>query len=72
MADNCPRRSHKSCDPDSCFKAKLAYWRENGAPGATFAGGRQAFHESPSIAQQERNHIAELKTAGVEFDRYSG
>jgi hypothetical protein len=63
----------ESHDPEA-FKAKLAAWRENGGLNVTFGGRhgygtRQDFHEQPSVAQRERDHVRELQAAGVEFDR---
>ncbi len=56
------------------FKEKLAYMRENGGPSFTYGGRggygcRKDFHELPSVVQRERDHVAELKAAGVEFER---
>lgn len=55
-------------DPEA-FKAKLAFWREHGMPSPTFSGGRDAFHNEASVHQRERDHVAQLKAAGVSFDR---
>lgn len=60
-------------DPEA-FKAKLKQWRESGGLSVTFGGRhgygtRQDFRELPSVAQRERDHVRELKAAGVEFDR---
>lgn len=51
------------------LKEKLAYWRQHGMPSPTFAGGRDAFHNEASVHQRERDHVAQLKAAGVSFDR---
>lgn len=48
---------------------KLAYWRQHGMPSPTFSGGRKAFHDEPSVHQRERDHVAQLKAAGVDFER---
>lgn len=60
-------------DPEA-FKAKLKAWREGGCNIFSFSSGRQGgdrqtWHDMPSVAQRERNHIAELRGAGMEFDR---
>lgn len=34
------RGNHNLCDPDECFNAKLAYWRDRGAgPGLAIPDG---------------------------------
>lgn len=63
----------ESHDPDA-FREKLRYMREHGGPSFTFGGrngngSRTDFHELPSTVQREREHVAELKAAGVEFER---
>ena len=65
----------ESHDPDA-FAEKLRHWRENGGLNFTFGGrhgygSRSEFHDQPSVAQRERRHVAELKAAGVEFERPS-
>lgn len=32
-------------------------------------GTREQFHDMPSVAQRERDHVAELRKAGVDFER---
>lgn len=64
-----------SHDPEA-FKAKLKAWREGDGPSFTFGGRnghgtRTDFHEQPSVAQRERDHVRELRAAGIEFDRPS-
>lgn len=65
----CSKRSHDDCDPDTCFAAKCAHWRRHGAFQVTYQGGRQNFHENDSLKKQENDHVAELKAAGIEFER---
>lgn len=40
-----------------------------GFGGRSGAGNRRDFHELPSVAQRERDHVRELKAAGIEFER---
>ena len=66
----CTKDVHADCDPDQCFAAKCAFWRTNGASfGVTFQGGRQQFHNEPSVRQQERDQVALMKSHGISFDR---
>jgi hypothetical protein len=61
-----------SCTPDTCIKQKLRYWRESGMSTPRVGGlngTRKDFHDLPSVAQRERNHVRELRAAGVDFDR---
>ena len=41
------------------LKEKLAYWRENGAPGVIYSGGRQMFHDT-TVAETNRRTVAEF------------
>lgn len=60
-------KDHPStCD---CFSCKLAYWRENGAPGWTYAGGHEGWFNNPSRFQQERDEVAAAKAAGRNIER---
>ena len=66
----------ESHDPEA-FAEKLRHWRTNGGLNVTFGGvhgygTRSDFHELPSVAQRERDHVRELKAAGIEFDRPRG
>lgn len=61
----------ESHDPVA-FAEKLRYWRTGGMSVFSFSangGTRQDFHELPSVAQRERDHVRELRAAGVEFER---
>jgi hypothetical protein len=61
-------------DP-AAFAAKLKAWREEGCNVFSFSysgGDRRTWREEPSVLQRERDHIAELRSAGTEFERYSG
>lgn len=58
-------------DPEA-FRAKLKAWREEGCNVFSFSfngSTRRDFHELPSVHQRERDHVAELKASGVEFER---
>lgn len=61
-----------SRDPEA-LKAKLKAWREEGMTVFSFSvhGTRKDFHELPSTFQREREHVAELKAAGIPFERAS-
>lgn len=50
----CAAAAHDACDPDDCFKAKMAYWRERGAPGVHYEGGQKLFHDSTIRTEQAR------------------
>lgn len=52
-----------TCSAENCFREKVR------SVSFTFSGGRQDFHEQPSVAQRERDHVRELKAAGIEFER---
>lgn len=65
---------HVSEHDPVAFAAKLKAWREEGCNifSFSFAGGnRRDFHELPSVAQRERDHVRELTEAGIDFDRPS-
>jgi hypothetical protein len=62
MADCSP---HDDCDPDSCFTAKLRYWRANGTPAVRYVGGQKRFHET-TIPAEQRKIVAEAKRKGNE------
>ena len=60
-----------SADPEA-LREKLRSWREGGMNVFSFSyggGSRQDFHDLPSVAQRERDHVSELKAAGIEFER---
>lgn len=61
-----------SCTADTCIKEKLAYWR-GGRMSTVRLGGlgsnRKDFHDMPSVAQRERDHVRELRASGVDFER---
>lgn len=65
-------RCDDSCTPDVCIKEKLRYWRE-GRMSTPRLGGlnatRKDFHDLPSVAQRERDHVRQLRAAHVDFDR---
>lgn len=65
-------RCDDSCTPETCITAKLRYWREGTMPTIRLGGlnaTRKDFHDLPSVAQRERNHVRQLRAAGVDFDR---
>lgn len=54
--------NHSLCDPDSCFAAKMAYWRERGAP-LKFTYGKDRFH-GPTIRERQEKILADAKAEG--------
>lgn len=54
--------NHEGCSPDTCFAAKMRYFRENGL-NVTYQQGRKKFHDGPSIRSQ-LNEISEGAKAG--------
>lgn len=60
---------HAACDPDDCFTAKARYWRENGAPGVHFQGGRNFFNGTTVKTEQDRI-VSEAKAKGNDVVPY--
>jgi hypothetical protein len=56
---------HTGCDPDGCFAAKCAYWRENGGLTVSYQGGRDFFHDR-TIPERQRLIKARAKANGWE------
>ena len=59
--------------PDLQFSdAELAAWRKEGMNCFSFSyggGTRKDFHELDSVKKRENDHVAELKAAGISFER---
>lgn len=56
------------------FAEKLRAWRREGMTVFTYGGRRGIgsktdFHEQPSVKARENAHVAEMKEAGVPFER---
>lgn len=70
MTDICNTGVPHYFDPDHHFCCKMRYWREKGAPTVTFGpGGREVFHNEPSVAARERQAIADARAGGIEPER---
>lgn len=49
----------------NCFGCKLNHWRQNGAPGVVFAGGKDNFHNS-TIRERVEKNLTEARAAGLD------
>lgn len=63
MADH---GDHSACDPDTCFTAKLRYWRAGGGAPMQFTYGRSTF-SGPTIRERQDKMIAEAAEIGKEI-----
>lgn len=66
----CEAADHAQCDPDRCFRAKMAYWRDHGAPGVHFQGGRKFFGGHQTIREAQGQIVAEAKAKGNDVVPY--
>lgn len=56
---------HAGCSPDSCFTAKMRYWRAEGSPAVHYTGGQSFFHGA-TIRERQTKAIAEGRAAGLD------
>ena len=54
---------HALCDPDTCFAAKMQYWRESGRAPLKFTYG-QANFSGPTIRERQDKIIADAAAEG--------
>lgn len=68
--------NHALCDPDVCFAAKCAYWRNGGGAPLQFTYGRDDFH-GPTVrerldetkkAYRQRNGVDPVPASEFGFD----
>lgn len=52
---------HDNCNPDTCFAAKMRYWRQNGAPIAPVP---QGWSDGPTVREQVKDTIEKAKING--------
>lgn len=56
-------------DDKAAFKAKLKYWRENGAFGVSYQGGRDFFNRT-TIREEQAKIVARGKANGRDLVPY--
>lgn len=56
-------------DPDA-FREKLRYWRESGAFGVRYQGGKDFFHNN-TIRSEQKRIVAEAAAKGIEAVPYA-
>lgn len=56
-------------EPDLHICCKLRYWRDQGAPAITLQGGREQWHNEPSIGAREKQAVADARSVGIEPER---
>lgn len=54
--------THDTCDPDTCFAAKMKYWREGGVP-MQFTYGKQRF-SGPTIRERQQKIVDDAAREG--------
>lgn len=60
---------HSSSGADACFGCKMAYMREHRSLAVTYAGGREVFHDEPSVRVREKQAVADARRGGIEPER---
>lgn len=63
MASTHDSGNHEHCDPDSCFAAKLKYWREGGGAPLKFTYGKDTF-SGPTIRERQDKILSDAKREG--------
>lgn len=54
---------HDSCDPDTCFTAKMRYWRNSGGANLQFTYGKSTF-SGPTIRERQDKIVSDAAAAG--------
>ena len=65
--------AHCHLGPDACFGCKCRYWRHNGGLKVAYVGGQESFHNAQgTLADRERQAVADARRGGYEPERYTG
>jgi len=62
---SCSCRSHEACSPDSCFAAKMRYWRESGH--SPFKHQPREFFRGPTQRELVKDTIERAEAQGMEI-----
>lgn len=54
---------HSACDPDTCFAAKMRYWREGGGAPMKFTYGKARFN-GPTIRERQQKAFDDAAREG--------